>query len=924
MKIKTKQAYKIFVFWLENFLMAKLQEVFDNSGGESQMMPDIFSSLNEKQKQALVTTKDSVLQIIAGPGTGKTKLLVARVAYLLLHFKLEPSQVIVTTFTKKAANEMKERLEILCQNRHDINLKMLHIGTFHSICYGYLNYYGHSLGINRGFKLADKKDQTDLLKKAIEKINSDELKSDKSTVKAIQSYISRQKSLGRHPEDVPISDTDVDQTKLYYQVYEQYHQLLIKNNLMDFDDILVYTEKLLDLRPDIATHVKHVLVDEFQDTNTIQLRLVFKLTRYCNNNMTVVGDADQSIYGFRNATYENFKIMENMMKEQGRNFVKITLDQNYRSTNSILKLAEQVMAQQQDREPKKLNSNKPGGGPVFYAHLPSPKDEPAFISDMVNHHLKDEDSLFTYKDIAIIVRVSRKFLSIERELFRRGIPYRIVKGFSFWELREISMTIDLLKIIGLDDWLSFKRVIDWFCDGIGPKMIEKFENIIFYPGVVDARPYQTLVELAAGKRPGVPPKARASLISLTSKIKECRDVLLTESKEKFYHCVCSKFKITEIACKKKSASKDEEEVRKEVSENLVELKNQFVSYNPEQDEFLKRAQEDVFQKQDLNLRSVKVESSEDNEEIKTVQMEDEINIRNDSKTPMELKLEFLLNFLDHIYLAESVAMDDKADDETGPGRITLTTIHAAKGLEWPIVFLPALINGILPSNHALTEQNDTRQQALDEERRCFYVALTRAKEYLYLSSYSTNDYMPAEASQFIRSLPEDLYVNLSPNANFGIQGMNLRNFASVQYTDSLSTITNNATKYLQSGTVPQTCVQDVSAMYQRSNNIASSAVLSSLPARSAAGSLKRNPTVEHTYIPISRSTSVGQLPPRATPPPTRSLTQTNSTATTLRINPVTGAPLSSTVGVGKPKKRLGMRRPKLIISKPLASRKPEV
>ena len=332
----------------------------------------------------------------------------------------------------------------------------------------------------------------------------------------------------------------------------------------------------------------------------------------------------------------------------------------------------------------------------------------------------------------------------------------------------------------------------------------------------------------------------------------------------------------------------------------------------------------MFQKQDLNLRSVKVESSEDNEEIKTVQMEDEINIRNDSKTPMELKLEFLLNFLDHIYLAESVAMDDKADDETGPGRITLTTIHAAKGLEWPIVFLPALINGILPSNNALTEQNDTRQQALDEERRCFYVALTRAKEYLYLSSYSTNDYMPAEASQFIRSLPEDLYVNLSPNANFGIQGMNLRNFASVQYTDSLSTITNNATKYLQSGTVPQTCVQDVSAMYQRSNNIASSAVLSSLPARSAAGSLKRNPTVEHTYIPISRSTSVGQLPPRATPPPTRSLTQTNSTATTLRINPVTGAPLSSTVGVGKPKKRLGMRRPKLIISKPLASRKPEV
>ncbi|ODQ48144.1 hypothetical protein PICMEDRAFT_41965, partial [Pichia membranifaciens NRRL Y-2026] len=340
----------------------------------------LFGTLNENQTNALTTTNDCVLEIVAGPGTGKTKLLVSRVAYLLLNHKLPASGIIVTTFTKKAANEMIERLSSVLKNYDGINLKQLQIGTFHSICFGYLKFFGKSIGLNK-FTIADNKDQKDVLLKAINSLGLEDVKTDKSSIKRVQSYISQQKSLGLHPEDVTIADPSDRIEAQHFQVYSEYQKILKQNALIDFDDILVHTYKLLTIRPECVSHVKHILVDEFQDTNTIQLKLIFKFTQYCKDNITIVGDADQ--------------------------------------------------------KDKILLSNNNKEDPVHYICHKSHDDESIFIADKISNVMNDSDNSYTPKDFAIIVRVSRTFLSLERELTRKGIPYKIVKGQSFWDLKEI-------------------------------------------------------------------------------------------------------------------------------------------------------------------------------------------------------------------------------------------------------------------------------------------------------------------------------------------------------------------------------------------------------------------------------------------------------------------------------------------------------
>lgn len=715
----------------------------------------LFGTLNENQTNALTTTNDCVLEIVAGPGTGKTKLLVSRVAYLLLNHKLPASGIIVTTFTKKAANEMIERLSSVLKNYDGINLKQLQIGTFHSICFGYLKFFGKSIGLNK-FTIADNKDQKDVLLKAINSLGLEDVKTDKSSIKRVQSYISQQKSLGLHPEDVTIADPSDRIEAQHFQVYSEYQKILKQNALIDFDDILVHTYKLLTIRPECVSHVKHILVDEFQDTNTIQLKLIFKFTQYCKDNITIVGDADQSIYAFRNASYENFKILESLALENRRDFIKITLDQNYRSTNSILKISESLMRHQEGREDKILLSNNNKEDPVHYICHKSHDDESIFIADKISNVMNDSDNSYTPKDFAIIVRVSRTFLSLERELTRKGIPYKIVKGQSFWDLKEISMTIDCLRIIANDDWLAYKRTIDWFAVGCGTKMIEKIESAIFTSGssVENGVVNNIVTEFATGIKPGASTKAKASLIHFLSLINECRAKLISSDISDFFNFVTQKFKLVDNSLKKKTSSKGDDELKYDITENLSELRKQLEQYNPEEDEQLRKAQEDVFQQLP--------EKTEDSQYIK------EESIKNDSEPSKET---FLSAFLDHIYLAESIASDDQASQGNDLGRVTLTTIHGSKGLEWPVVFLPSLVNNIIPSRFSLTETNpDKKKMSINEERRCFYVALTRSKDHLYLSTYhgDENSYQPVSPSCFLNEIPRDCYYDISPKAHTAI------------------------------------------------------------------------------------------------------------------------------------------------------------
>ncbi|GAV27249.1 hypothetical protein PMKS-000713 [Pichia membranifaciens] len=594
-----------------------------------------------------------------------------------------------------------------------------------------------------------------MLLKAINSLGLEDVKTDKSSLKRVQSYISQQKSLGFHPDDVVIADPSDRIEAQHFQVYSEYQKILKQNTTIDFDDILVYTYKLLTIRPECVSHVKHILVDEFQDTNTIQLKLIFKFTQYCKDNITIVGDADQSIYAFRNASYENFKILEGLALENRREFIKITLDQNYRSTDSILKISESLMRHQEDREDKKLVSNNDKEDPVYYICHKSHDDEPIFIADKISNMLNDTDNNYTPKDFAIIVRVSRTFLSLERELTRNRIPYRIVKGQSFWDLKEISMTVDCLRIIANDDWLAYKRTIDWFAIGCGTKLIEKIETAIFTSessvesGVVN----RVITEFATGIRSGASSKAKASLFHLLSLVNESRTKLMNSDVSDFFNFVTQKFSLVENSLKKKSSSKDDNELKYEITENLSELRKQLEQYNPEEDEQLRKAQEEVFQ-----------QLQENNNDAQYIKEE---NITKDSEENAS-KEAFLSAFLDHIYLAESIASDDQASQEKDLGKVTLTTIHGSKGLEWPVVILPSLVNNIIPSKFSLTEINpDKKKMSINEERRCFYVALTRSKDHLYLSTYhgDENSYQPVSPSCFLNEIPRDCYHDISPKPN---------------------------------------------------------------------------------------------------------------------------------------------------------------
>lgn len=710
----------------------------------------LFGSLNENQTKALTSTNNSLLQIIAGPGTGKTKLLVARVAYLLLHFHLPPSAIIVTTFTKKAAKEMNDRLEMLLQNNTEIDPRKLHIGTFHSICFGYLRHYGKIVGLKKDFKIADDKDKKDFVNKAIINCCLDDIKNDKDAIKKIISYISHQKSLGLHPDDIPLIHPEKTLEIQQVQVYAEYQKLLYENSFIDFDDILVFTSKLLDKRPELASHIQHILIDEFQDTNTIQLQLIFKFSKYCNDNITIVGDADQSIYGFRNATYENFNTMEEIARSHKTQVIKVALEQNYRSSNNILEFSEQIMSSQNGRVGKTLISNIKCTDPVYYVNFKDFRDEPVFVSNRIKKVIAEQcENDIAYRDIAIIARASRTFPAIERELIRKGIPYKIVKGLSFWEIKEISMTVDCLRIIAFNDWLSYKRVIDWFSAGCGPKLIESIETSIFSPDQKnndEYRAFDILQDYAAGKIKGATQKAKCSLAELISIIKEAREKLCIATLDDFYRFVLLKFNIIENSIKYKKSNKTDEEIRCDINENLEELKSQFVNYDPNEDDLLKAAQEEAFQFQDQRLSIAKEELESTDVDI----IEDE-------------KVGLLVDFLDHIYLAEGLSADDESDKNDTRGKVTLTTIHRAKGLEWCVVFLPSVVNSCLPSIFALNETDpEKKERALNEERRCLYVALTRAKEQLFICTYSChNAYTTIQPSIFLENIPPSAYFDIS-------------------------------------------------------------------------------------------------------------------------------------------------------------------
>lgn len=749
----------------------------------SEVLDSILSGLNENQRKAVTASTSEPLQIRAGPGTGKTKVLVARVAYLLLHHGFEPQNIIVTTFTKKAAKEMVERLGQLLE-RTGIPLDKLLIGTFHSISYRIIQKYGALEGLT-GFTIAGEKDAAQLLEDTLNNDiseadwsviqslpgadllpfvaksgNTDETDSTRPKLdpKKILRQISKLKAHALFPEDYM---KQKDSNYLLRLIYCLHQKKLFEHKLLDFDDCLLYCHRIISKRP-VLSFVEHTLVDEFQDTNEVQLQLMFRFAKVFTQQskrscgVTIVGDLDQSIYAFRDAQVGNFETMlDHYSRVHSLKCRTINLTQNYRSTADILAFSEKLMRQQSKRTQKDLIAQSSQSLKPIIAALDSLEEEARWVTYNIEQLMSLPENPILYSDIAVLVRSAYQTRVLESEFVRRKIPHKIVKGRAFWERKEVTAVVDYLRCVANDnDRLAYFRCINYPKRGFGPVALAELENIC-KEKMSARRAFQNDIHLqlknalsdnlpelgsylcldvfkaVANKeiKSSFGPKLLRSLDEFIRVIEDTKNVIrrgfLKESSsferagflaKAFDHL------LTESGLDKEFAN-DENRIL-----NVSEVKAQFLTYEePAADETL--PDDDNFHLlRDIEEVIDVIDDSEGDDEVVEILGFD---TSRSHKTTIDLAPDqaFVRLFLALVILYETDESQDKWKDQPS---VSISTIHGAKGLEWPVIFIPGVSEGLLPASFAL----DGSEDSINEERRCFYVASTRAKTLLYVSSYT--------------------------------------------------------------------------------------------------------------------------------------------------------------------------------------------
>ena len=636
-------------------------------------MSDILNGLNNKQYEAVTKTEGPVL-VIAGAGSGKTKVLTHKIAYLMQEKNVSPWNILAITFTNKAANEMKERITNIVGEK----AKDIWMGTFHSICVRILRKHIDRIGYDTSFIIFDTSDQKTLIKRCMKDLQVD----DKLfTEKSIQAEISNSKNEMLEPDQyLARSHGDFRKEKIG-QVYELYQKRLKENNAIDFDDIINFCLKIFDQNDDILNYYsskfKYILVDEYQDTNKSQFTLVKNLAR-ANGNITVVGDNDQGIYSFRGADISNILNFEKDFK--GTEIIK--LEQNYRCTGNILKIANSVIKNNETKYEKKLwTENDVGNLPKVYS-ADNEYDEGTYIVDQINHLKRQEN--YSYSDFAVLYRMNTQSRAIEDILRREGIPYKIVGGLKFYERKEIKDIVSYLRLVhNTSDNLSLMRIINEPKRGIGKTSLDKIADLAISN---ETSMYEII--------------KNSDVYGLNRVFLSSRDFInvIEEARQKKDNLSISE--LVKFLLKKSGYTKALED------ENTIEAENRI----------------------------------ENLEEFLTVAMEFE----------KEEAANTLQDFLDGMTLASDIDNVDEAEES-----VTLMTLHSAKGLEFPVVFLVGMEEGIFPGFRSMGEPKD-----LEEERRLCYVGITRAKEQLYLTCSkkrtifgSTSYNLP---SRFLEEIPEEL------------------------------------------------------------------------------------------------------------------------------------------------------------------------
>ena len=636
-------------------------------------MQDILKGLNDKQYEAVVNTEGPCL-VIAGAGSGKTKVLTHKIAYLIGEKQVKPWNILAITFTNKAANEMKERIGNLVG---DVAADIW-MGTFHSICVRILRRFIDRIGFDSSFIIFDTSDQRTLVKACIKSIGLD----DKMfTDRSVLSEISNAKNEMLEPDQYTVRANGDFRKEKIALVYEMYQKRLKENNAIDFDDIINYTIKILMENPDILEYYSdkfhYVLVDEYQDTNKAQFTLVTMLASK-NGNITVVGDNDQGIYSFRGADISNILNFERDFP--GTKIIK--LEQNYRCTGNILKAANAVIKNNEVTYKKELwTENEVGNLPAVYS-AKNEYDEGTYIAQQIEHLRREE--YYKYSDFAILYRMNTQSRAIEEILRRESIPYKIIGGLKFYERKEIKDIISYLRLIqNPSDNLSLKRIINEPKRGIGKTSLDKIEELSNNTGV----PMYEIIKNAE--------QYGLNRVFLNSReFVNAIEELRTKKDD---------IKISDLI---KETLKKSGYTQALENENTIEAENRIENL----DEFLTVA----------------------------IEFEDESA---DNK---------LSDFLEGITLSSDIDNMEETEET-----VTLMTLHSAKGLEFPVVFLVGMEEGIFPGYKSIGEPKE-----LEEERRLCYVGITRAKEYLFLTCSKQRTIFGStscnQVSRFLREIPSDL------------------------------------------------------------------------------------------------------------------------------------------------------------------------
>ncbi|KAI9253027.1 P-loop containing nucleoside triphosphate hydrolase protein [Sporodiniella umbellata] len=664
-----------------------------------------FKTLNAEQKEA-VLSKEENLHILAGPGSGKTRVLTCRVAYMVLVEKVPPENIIVVTFTNKAANEMKERLfDLIGQAKSESLL----IGTFHSLCHYLLRQYGDMVGFVEDFTIADTSMSEQVIND-IRKIPEVEQKLSEFTrtqmkSSAILNRISEAKN--KRISWQSYQETCKDNfSRDIAVIYEEYESLMQCLHLFDFDDLLIKCCELLEKEKYVLSHVQCILVDEYQDTNTIQFNLInLMMAQDTTRCLTLVGDPDQSIFSWRSAEPKNFQ----KMAEHYKNTHAIKLHQNYRSTGCILEAATHIIQQDSTRIDKTLFTKNGNGIPISLASVGDQKNQAEFVACEIRKIISYSKGLINYSDIAVLMRMNFISNDVENAFRSHSIPYVVVGGERFFSRVEVKDIISYLEFIfNPYNRIAFERVVNVPKRGVGTAGLQK---IVEFSDRQETNYLNTIFVIVTRKPKGI---SEATLENLKAFLKTCSEA-------------------REMIKNEKSPA--------EIIKHIVES----INYK----EYLESNYPDDFESRWMNVGQLintavdKPPINEEDEETKEETKYADIYGQKRSK-----KKNSVSDFLEFCALCSNQHEQEEAEE----GKVTIATLHSSKGLEWPCVFIVSCVEGVIP--HIKSDPN--------EEKRLLYVGMTRSKFILYCVStmmrQQFGNYVKSKRSSLFNGMDKELYI----------------------------------------------------------------------------------------------------------------------------------------------------------------------